>query len=302
MSRSFLRNLPLLSRYGVGLCASSILLLAPLVPFAHAAPPASVSSRTVAMAPIQAGTASMVDLPDSLAKSVTLNIEDARFASRSVGHLTLRATNIDFRQGVLSALHANLKQGNLDNNVLVDELTIDTEGFRFDTLELLNHQRFVLREPIQAGVSLLMSEASLNTFVSHPKTIQRLEKALQKKTGGIRVITLTQPRLRLQGRNAVDLLMNVIVGQSLVTPVEIKGKLKIDDRQRLVFDRLKITSGGALLPVDIAHVIEKQLNDAINLKKMGGKHFVIAAERLKITSKTLQISGHATMTRLEFGK
>lgn len=251
--------------------------------------------------PINAGSVAVVDLPASSAKSIALDIEDARFASRSVGRLRLKADGIDFRNGILQALHAHMADGNFDNNIKVDEFNINTAGFSFDTMELLNHQRFVLDNPITAAVNLKISEKNLNNFFAHPKTIEKLEKALQKKTGGLKLLRFSNPTLELLGKNRVKLNVLMIAGDAVGAPLEMTGEMRVK-RRKLEFNDLEVSSGRSALPVDIAAVFEKQLNHLIDLEKLGKHHFTIHARNVNVSKKMVEINGDAAMTRLEFGK
>jgi hypothetical protein len=253
------------------------------------------------VAPINAGSLGVVDIPVSTAKSITLDIEDARFASRSVGRLTLEARGINFRNGVLETLRANMLNGNFDNNIKVDEFIINTSAFSFDTFELLNHQRFVLDKPITAAIQLRISEDNLNNFFTHPKTIEKLEKAIQKKTGGLKLISFSNPSLELLGGDKVKLNTLIVIGDAVGAPLEMIGKMKVKNN-KLVFSDLDVTSSDTRLPVDVASVFQSQLNSLIDLEKLGESHFTVQAKNLKISKKMVEIDGNAAMTRLEFGK
>lgn len=251
--------------------------------------------------PLDAGAVSMVDLPNTSAKRMTLEIEDARFSSRSVGRLRLEAQGVDFRNGVLDALRATMQSGDFDNNLKVDELALITRGFSFDTFELINHQRFVLTQPVTADVHLTLSEASLNAFFANPKTLEKLENAIAKKTGGIRLVTLSNPSLALKGKDAAQMNLTVVVGQAVAAPMQLDGRLGVANG-KLAFKNMAVTASQAALPVDISRVIEKELNKAIDLERLGKDDFRVRAERLTFGRKLVKIEGTAALNRLSFGK
>ena len=250
---------------------------------------------------LNAGSVAFIDLPESTAQSIILDINQARFAQQSVGRLTLNATGIDFKQGNLQKLKASMQDGNF-NNMLVNELVLDSAPFHFDTFELLNHRRFILDKPVSAGVSLKISEANLNSFIRSPKTIGKLEAAVAKKTGGIKLIQFSNPTVEIpNGRSRVKLTMQVSLASALATPVEMSGILTVSGG-KLVFQQLKVVSNQVQLPVDIAAVFEKKLNELIDVERIGRSNFSIYAQSLSIHQKTIQILGNATLSRLEFGK
>ncbi|MBK8190841.1 MAG: LmeA family phospholipid-binding protein [Vampirovibrionales bacterium] len=251
--------------------------------------------------PLNAGSASMVDLPNTSAKAITLDIEDARFASRSVGRLKLEAQGVDFRNGALNSLRATMQSGYFDNNLKVDELALVTRGFSFDPMELLNHQRFLLTQPVTADVHLTLSEDNLNAFFSNPKTIEKLENAIARKTAGVKLVTLSNPSLTLRGKDAAQMNLTVVVGQAVAAPMQLDGKLGVNNG-KLAFRDLAVTASQAALPVDVSRTIEKELNKAIDIERLGKDDFQVRAERLTFGRKLIRIDGTASLTRLSFGK
>jgi hypothetical protein len=177
-------------------------------------------------APIKAGGVAVLDLPDSSAQSVTLDIVKGRFADYSVGRLTLLASGIDFRNGTLQGLKADIRDADLEN-LRVERLQMDTPPFSFDTMQLLNNRTFVLSQPVSAQVNLQISEDSINHFLANPKTLAKIEKAIQKQTGGLKVLTFSNPNLTFGGGNRIKLTVNGIIAQGLAVPLEMIGKLGI---------------------------------------------------------------------------
>jgi len=263
--------------------------------------PAPNATPLTTHAPIQAGGVAVLDLPDSSAESVSLTIQKGRFSDYAVGQLSLNGHGIDFRNGTLQQLQADVKAAELDS-LLVDRLQMTAPAFSFNTMELLNNHTFVLAQPVNAQVSLQLSEAGLNRFVSDPKTIAKIEKSIQRQTGGVKLITLSNPSLNLLGGNQVRLNVTGTVAQGLAVPLEMVGALQLDQGQ-LSLKHLKLTSGGndLQLPVDIADSFEKKINEMIDLKRLGKNTFVMTADKLKVTGKTVQVEGHALLTRLQFG-
>src|SRR5262245_51408082 len=104
-------------------------------------------------APIRSGGVAVIDLPDSSAHSVSLNIVKGRFADDCAGNLTLTGSGVDFRNGTLPALKADVSNADLDN-LLVDRLLLVTPAFAFDTMQLINNHTFVLSQPVTAQVAV----------------------------------------------------------------------------------------------------------------------------------------------------
>lgn len=259
---------------------------------------ATISSS--AQTALQVST-SAVDLPDSFADNLQLHIGEGRFAEYSVGDLTLNLNQVNFKEGRLASFKANLEGGRFED-IWVEGMTVNTSGFSFDTFELLNHRRFVLTEPINGDVELTLTEDGLNHFIKSPSVLGRLEKAIAKKTGGIKLIAFTNPELSLHrgGKAELDLFVNA--GGALI-PAKMEGEFDLKDG-RLQFSDLELSSDKQPFPFadQVAPVIEKELNKAIDLRKLGGRDFAIHARDMKWKSDKIVLTGFAKISRMEFGK
>lgn len=270
------------------------------VPFLALAQQAPIDMNTT-RAPIKGGGVVALDLPDSSAQAVTLDILKGRFDEYSVGRIKLTGEGVDFRNGTLQGLRAEVVDGDFEN-LMVDKMSLNTPGFAFDTMQLINNRAFILSQPVTARVNLTLSEAGLNRFIANPKTLEKIEKAIQKKTGGLKLLTFSNPSLALLSGNKIRLNVTSLLAQNVAVPMEMNGKLTVQNGQ-VKMTGLSVSSGGndVPLPVDVADVFEDKLNEIIDLKRLGKKSFVITAESLKLNGKHLQIEGSATLTKLQFG-
>src|SRR5689334_19867822 len=96
--------------YSVALATALLLPLAAL---------AQLPGQPSVHAPLRAGGVAVIDLPDSSAQSVTLDIVKGRFADYSVGKLSLTGSGIDFRSGTLQGLKTDIRDADFDN-LMVD--------------------------------------------------------------------------------------------------------------------------------------------------------------------------------------
>jgi hypothetical protein len=272
---------------------------ATLAPQPFAAPAIPVPTLT--------GGSVMLDLPSGSAENIILDIQQGRFANQSVGNLKLNAQGIDFRQGSLKSLGAEVKDGQFEN-IPVDLLKLNASAFSFDTLELLNHRRFILAKPVDAGVLVRISEANLNKYLANPKTIDRLEKAIARKTGNVALIKLTNPAIVLGGKamgkgggNKVKLTLNATISDLASTPLELLGTLG-SNQGKLQFMDMVLSSNGMPLPVDVASILQTKLNEMIDLERLGKNNFTIRAQNVSVANHQLEVTGQAALTRLEFGQ
>lgn len=250
---------------------------------------------------IKSGGVVALDIPDSSAQAVTLDILKGRFSEYSVGRIKLTGEGIDFRNGTLQALKAEVAEGDFDN-LVVDSLKMATPAFSFDTMALINQRTFILSQPVSAKVNLVITEAGLNRFLANPKTMGKIEKAIQKKTGGVKLITFSNPSLNLLGGEKVKMNVTGVVAEGLAVPIEMTGKLGIQNGQ-IAISNLAVSSGGndMQLPVDVAKSFQDRINEMIDFKRLGKNNFVINAQSMKLNGKQLQIEGNATLTKLQFG-
>lgn len=276
--------------------AATVALLAVPLTFAQSLPGQPSVAPT-----IKAGGVVALDLPDSSAQSVSLDIVKGRFSEYSVGRIILTGSGIDFRNGTLQGLKADILEGDFDS-LLVDKMALVAPAFSFDTMQLLNNRSFVLSQPVTAKVSIAISETGLNRFLANPKTLGKIEKAIQKQTGGIKLVTFSNPSFHLAGGNKVKMNVTGVVAQGLSVPMEMTGLLAIQSGQ-LNIQNMQITSSGNQLelPLDVAKSFQSKINEMIDFKRLGKNSMVINADTMKVTGKTLNIEGHATLTKLQFG-
>lgn len=251
--------------------------------------------------PVQlSGGTKTVDLPEGSADKISIQVKQGRFASQSVGDLKLEVDGIDYQQGALDKLHAEFREAQFDT-VPVDFVQIDTGAFNFNTLELLNHRRFVLNQPTTGDVKLKITEDGLNRLFSHPKLISNLEKAVAKQTGNIKLVTFTNPSLDLLSGNKFKLNMTVNMAGAMAAPIQMDGKLSLGADGNVLFQDITAVTNGVPLPVEIAPLLEQQLNKLVNFRELAKKYFVINTEKLKVSDKDLMLEGKATLTKLDIG-
>jgi LmeA-like phospholipid-binding len=253
----------------------------------------------VAMEPISVGGANVVDVPAGSADSVRFDIQKGRFAEQSVDKLSLTATGIDFKQGKLQGLLADMTNAQFDALTL-DAMKLTTGAFAFDPMELMNRRRFMLSQPVSGQVQIKLSEAHLNQYFSHPHTLEKLEKAANKKLGNVGLIKLSNPNLALLGKNKLKANLTVSLGGAVGTPVELLGNLGVHQGKIMLTD-VNMTSNGTALPFDLATVFTSKFNEAIDLEKLGKKTFVVSVNKLNTVGKVLDLTGQVRLTKLEFG-
>jgi hypothetical protein len=272
--------------------------------------PQLVMSQTTSQAPaakpgssapvLQGDGLVFFDIPSGSADMVRLEIQNGRFDQQSVGNLALALQKVDFKAGTLNSLDAKMTNAQIEE-IPLDSLQLKTAPFSFDPFELINRRRFVLDKPVNATVQLRISEKNLNSFLTNPKTMQKLEKAVNKKAGNLGLIAFSSPSFKMTGKNSVQLGMTISLANAMASPVLMNGKLGLQDGQ-LVIQNMEASSNGVQLPVDVASVIQQRLNEMISFKKLGKNTVNITGNKLNMANGVLDVTGTATLTRLEFGK
>ena len=267
-------------------------------PVANAEQPKAVASSQIT--PINLGKAKVMDLPVSSADKLQIVMTNARFDRESVGQLNLSLNGLNLRDGMLQGMSAKVSNGQFEN-IPVKLLEITSGAFSFDTMTFLNQRKFLLDSPVQGNVTLEVTEKDLNKFLKNPETIERLEKAIAKRTGNIRLVRLTQPELELRGKNDLRMKLTLSLGEAVASQMVADGHLALKDGNP-VFSLKQVSSANMPLPVDVAHLIEKEMNKLLNLKKLGKGDVTINANTLDVTKKLITVKGTATLNKLSFGK
>jgi hypothetical protein len=266
----------------------------------HAVAETPAPSTTSQVAPIDLGKAQVMDLPVSSADQLQIVLTNARFDRESVGQLNLSLRGLNLRDGMLQGMTAKVSDGRFDN-IPVKLLELTSGAFSFDTMTFLNQRKFVLDRPVQGNVTLQVTEADLNTFLKAPETVERLEKAISKRTGNIRLVRLTQPELVFLGKNNLQMKMTLSVGEAIASPMVADGSLTLRNGSP-VFSLKQISSGNVPLPVDVATLVEKEMNKLLDFQKLGKGSVTINANTLDVTKKLITLKGTATVNKLSFGK
>jgi hypothetical protein len=164
----------------------------------------------------------------------------------------------------------------------------------------MTHRRFLLNQPVQGRVHIKLSEAHLNDYFASPRTLEKLEKAANKKLGNLGLLRFSKPAITLLGKNRLKAILYVALGGAIATPVELQGLLSTQTGNVLLTD-VTLSSNGSPLPFDLAGVFTQKFNEAIDLERLGKKTFVVRVDKLATLGKTLDLNGNVQVTRLEFG-
>jgi hypothetical protein len=264
--------------------------------------------------PILAPPISFVDINSGRFGKLDIDMEDGQFLDSAAKHLHLTARNLDLNEGILKSLDINV-QGGTFQDFTIDQLTLSTAGdLNFDTGILLNHKILRFTTPAQAQVSATISQASLNSFINSPQTLQRLSYSATKSGGMLASLlggmggnvgfSLTQGDIKLAKANSVNLnlITRVGIGQvGVPIPVDIKAKLGLKDGW-LEMQDTQVSTNGQQLPPEIAKLLVNKVNGLSNWGKRSDDIQFSFTELKVIPGKQFILKGTAEVKQLRFSR
>ncbi len=253
----------------------------------------------------------LIDLNSCKCSSLTFDIDSGQFMNANVNKLQVALLNLDTYQGLLGSLELILNGGQFESFFL-DQLRMKTESvLSFSTESLLNKRSFDFRNPAIANVSAVISQNSLNRFISSPSTLQLLSNGAQNKlpsllgelVGAALQLRVQQASLRLlpENRVQIDALANAaVLGSQNTIPVSILAKLALQDGWVSLTDT-QILTAGQPIPQELSAALVKRVN---GLAQWGNKNDDIQFRFTRLTvvpGDRFELSGQARIKRLRFG-
>ncbi|MBX9720100.1 MAG: hypothetical protein K2X81_01790, partial [Candidatus Obscuribacterales bacterium] len=278
--------------------------------------PGQVSTQ---MQPVQPSNgSSLFSFPEKLidfnsARSVKteLDLESAQFLDAAVDRLHMTARNLDMRQGVVGALDLLVLGGHFQE-FTVDQLRItSTAPLAFSTDALLNHRSFEFGNPVIANVSAVVSQNSLNKFLSAPRTLQilsagaqnHLPSFLSELVGAALQVQFQSAKLNLLANNRVqiDVLadINLLKNVSRI-PITVNTQLGLANGWVNLSDT-QISSSGQPISPELSSMVVGRIN---NLAKWGthNEDMQFAFTQINvIPGNRFELMGTAQIKRLRFG-
>jgi hypothetical protein len=233
-------------------------------------------------------------------------MDNAQFSDWTAKRLELDLRTIDIQAGTLKGVNLRYNDGVIERlpiqhfSLSSRPLQAGVSAVSFDSFELVNFQRLILRQPIAADVRIVLSEVGLNQFLSHPETIQKLESQLAKQTG-IALATFKDLSIRLSRGNIMSVSMSVTLAQALQTNMTLTGKL-VAKNGGVEVTRLKMESNGNPFPFDVSGILTEQINKTLDVKRFTKKSGItLSVNHIHLTGSTLTLDGVGQVNRLSFG-
>jgi hypothetical protein len=275
---------------------------------------ASIKNFQPGQEPVVVPPITFVDVNEGRFGKLEIDLTDGQFHNTACDRLHLIAKDLDVREGILKSLNIAVQGGHLQDFIF-DELKIVTEGdLKFDPGVLINHKILQFSEPAVADVSATISQASLNSFLSSPKTLQKLSVKAGRKVAAIASLigvnnpnvglTISQADLAIKKNNkvAVDFQSNLGLGQlGLPLNGQIEATLGLKDGKLDLSEPHLSTAGQEISPELSAVLLKKIGGISDSAQKSEDIHFQFTDLKV-VANKQIQLKGTAQITRLRFGK
>jgi hypothetical protein len=253
----------------------------------------------------------LLDLNSGLCRKMEFDLSGGQSKEASVDNLHVITQDLDMRQGVLGSFDIGLRGGHYEE-FTIDQLRItSTTPVGFNPDALLNRRAFEFTRPASANVSAVISQNSLNRFISSPRTLQLLSQGAQTNMpsflnqliGAALQVHFQQAALKLlpENRVQIDLKANVDVMHSeSILPVTLITRLGLAQGWVNLSDTRILTSGQELSPELSALVVGR-----INRLAEWGSHnndiqFTFTQLNV-IPGDRFELVGTAQIKRLRFG-
>jgi len=268
--------------------------------------------------PVVVPPISFVDISSGRFGKLDLDLQDGQFLDAAVDDLHLVAKDLDLNTGVLKSLNIDVKGGHFQDFIF-DELTLDTQGdMNFDTGAMLNHKVLQFTQPAQAQVMAVISQNSLNQFLSSPQTLQRLSVTASNKGVGMiasmmgaNASSIPNIGVNLTGANVVigkgsrvltNLQSTVGMGQmGIPVNLTLDTKLGLKDGWVNLYDTHLNTNGQEISP-QLSEMVVKKVNSLADWQaKNDDIHFSFTDLQV-VPGKKFVLRGSAQVNRLRFGR
>jgi hypothetical protein len=292
------------------------MLPTPLPPTPPAAPSLPPMPRLAqpAIPPTQPAPLSFLDISNGGFGKVDLEIDDAHLQNSSIDKLRISAAGLDMRAGTVKGLNISVNGGHFPMFVF-DQLSLNAIGdMAFDPILMKNDKVLQFKTPIDAEVSAVISQQSLNAFLGAPQTLERLSVTANKKVGMLASllganaanfgITLSGANVTLQKQNRISFTTQANIGMggtAMPMPLELNAKLGLENGWIAVSDTHLNTNGSEISPT-LSEMLVKRVN---GLASWGSKSDDIqfSFTDLKVVpGKQFSLKGTAKISRLRFGQ
>jgi hypothetical protein len=254
-----------------------------------------------------------MDLTSATFGKLVIDMENAQFMSATVGAMHLGVLGLDMKNSSLKGLEIAVRSGQF-KDVAFDQLSISAQGdMTFDRNELMNQRTIHFSPPIQAQVSAVVSQDSLNRFINAPGTLERLSGSASQK---IRMLAgmlgsnanvglhLSDASVQLEKGNRVNMGVKAQIGMGGVgvpLPLNVDTKLGLNDQGWIALSNTKLISNGQEISPMLSNMLVKHFNEMTDWGKRNDDMKFSFTELKVVPNKQFIVKGTAQVSRLRFG-
>jgi hypothetical protein len=264
--------------------------------------------------PVPLAGASMLDINSAVLGKLDIDLTDGHFNNSDVDKLHLTALNLNMKDGAIKGLNIDVKGGRFQE-MAFDQLTIAAQGdMAFDRDLLLNEKVLQFKSPAAAQVYAVVSQDSLNRFISSPQTLEKLSSTASRKVSMLASMlggnaanfgfTLSEASVVLAKSNRVVINMKTSLGlgsMGVPLPLSLDTKLGLKDGWINLSDTHLNTNGTEISPL-LSEMLVKKINGVSDWGlKTDDIHFEFSDLKV-VPNKQFILKGTAQINRLRFGK
>ena len=239
--------------------------------------------------------------------NLVLNLHNAYFQDFSVDNLNLTTNFLDFNSNKISDLYVKIR-GIHSKDIILDELDLLFKDIYLDIKSLIAKRDFALKQPLQANVTIIATEKTLNQLISNPVILNNLSNLATTKISklgidlGSGMISFKDPKIKILPNNSLELNLVSSFANTISYPVSLTTKLAIQN-SNLVSISPKLSSYGITLPQNISDKLNDQINGVLDFKKKLGKNFEVKMVSIQtVPNNRIIITAETTINKLKLGK
>jgi hypothetical protein len=244
-----------------------------------------------------------------IAKMDNLNIDinNAYFQKANVGKLNITGNNVDLSTGKIDSITFQAKNIQI-KDLLLDQADLTLKDISFNSDNLIHQKELVLKQPVEAQISILSTEFGLNTMLNQTKVLDKFSNVANAKiqkfgleiNGGL--ISFKGPKVLILANNCLQIDMNAFIFNLINFPVSFYTTLAISNN-KIILTNPKLVTSGFGLPDNIAQILNDKINSLLNMEDKVDENFEIKVTSIQMTpGKSILVYGTTRTKKLRFGK
>lgn len=189
----------------------------------------------------------------------------------------------------------------LTPNIRIDALELETDPINVDLQRLRKRGQespaASLREPLQAGVRLVLTEADINQALKSPKVAAQLQEIASRfSRNAAQRYQFVKPQVDLLENNRLRFQVEAVEGDSSAIAIAVESGLGIKSGSSLQLIEPTVSIDGKPLPSPFVQAFANGISNRFNLRSLEDAGLTARLLKLEINTETLEV---ATFLRFE---